>query len=284
MENAEERSKKVTNNLGRRTEMEPDTMGAGRWVLVTGASGGIGYELSRRFAHDRFNVVLIARDAARLSTVARELEDRYHTKTLVLPKDLSHPAAAGEIYKELQKRNLGIEVLVNNAGFGDLGPFADAEWEVQRQMLQVNVTTLVELTCLFLPEMIRRGSGRVLNIGSTGSFAPVPYMAVYGASKAFVLSFTEALSAELEGTGVTATALCPGVTATQFAKRAKTEHSLLVRLNQMTAGDVARTGYRALVKNKPRVVPGWFNKLIIGSLRLSPRSANLKMSKMLMRP
>jgi short-subunit dehydrogenase len=264
--------------------MEQDKAVVGRWALVTGSSGGIGYELSRQFAHDGFNVVLIARDAERLSKVARELENRYHTKTLVLPKDLSHPSAAGEIYGEMQKHNLTIEVLVNNAGFGDLGPLAETEWEVQRQMLQVNVMTLVELTRLFLPEMIRRKSGRILNIGSTGSFAPVPYMAVYGATKAFVLSFSEALSAELEGTGVTATALCPGVTATQFAKRAKTENSLLVRLNQMTAGDVARTGYHALMKNKTRVVPGWFNKIIIGSLRFSPRSANLKMSKMLMRP
>lgn len=264
--------------------MEQHKAVAGQWALVTGASGGIGYELSRQFAHHGFNVVLIARDAERLSKVARELENQYHTKTLVLPKDLSHPFAAGEIFGEIQRHNLGIDVLVNNAGFGDLGPLAGAEWEVQRQMLQVNVMTLVELTRLFLPEMIRRKSGRILNIGSTGSFAPVPYMSVYGATKAFVLSFSEALSAELEGTGVTVTALCPGVTATQFARRAKTENSLLVRLNQMTAGDVAKTGYRALMKCKPRVVPGWFNKLMIGSLRFSPRSATLKLSKMLMRP
>jgi len=257
---------------------------AGQWALVTGASGGIGYELSKQFALNGLNLILVSRNSERLTEVAFELEKHYHVEAMVVPKDLSYPAAAEEVHEEVQKRKLAVEVLVNNAGFGDLGPLAEAEWEVQRQMLQVNVTTLVELTRLFLPEMIRRKSGRILNIGSTGSFAPVPYMSVYGASKAFVLSFSEALSAELEGTGVSVTALCPGVTATQFARRAKTENSLLVRLNQMTAADVARTGYRALMKRKPHVIPGWLNKLMIGSLRFSPRSVNLKLSKMLMRP
>jgi hypothetical protein len=264
--------------------MKQGTEGAGRWALVTGASGGIGYELCRQFARHGFNVVLIARDAARLAEVARELEGHYQVKTLVLPKDLALPPTTGEIYREVKNSNLDIDILVNNAGFGDLAPLAEAELEVQRQMMQVNVTALVELTRLFLPEMIRRKSGGILNIGSTGSFAPVPYMAVYGATKAFVLSFSEALSAELAGTGVTATALCPGVTATRFARRARTENTLLVRLNQMTASDVARAGYHALMKGKASVVPGWFNKLMIGSLRFSPRSANLKLGKVLMRP
>lgn len=264
--------------------MKQDKEGTGRWALVTGASGGIGYELCRQFARNGFNAVLIARDAGRLSEVARELGDRYHVQTVILPKDLSDSAAAGDIYRAVNNRDLEIDVLVNNAGFGDLAPLAEAELEVQRQMVQVNVGTLVELTRLFLPGMIRRKSGRILNIGSTGSFAPVPYMAVYGATKAFVLSFSEALSAELEGTGVTVTALCPGVTATRFASRAGTENTLLVRLNRMTAGDVARAGYHALMKGKATLVPGWFNKLMIGSLRFSPRCANLKMGKVLMRP
>ncbi len=258
--------------------------GTRQWALVTGASSGIGYELSRRFARNGFNVILVARNAERLAEVAQELEKHHHLGTLVLPADLSHPAAAKEIFSNVQKRGISIDILVNNAGFGDLGRFDESEWEVQRQMLQVNVTTLAEMTRLFLPEMIQRKYGRILNVGSTGSFAPVPYMAVYGATKAFVLSFSEALSAELEGTGVTVTALCPGVTATQFARRAKTENSLLVRLNQMTARDVAKIGYHALMKFKLHVVPGWFNKLMIGSLRFSPRSANLKLSKLLMRP
>lgn len=264
--------------------MEQYKAAAGQWALVTGASGGIGYELCRQFARNGFNVILVARNAERLAEVAQELEKHHHVGTLVAPADLSHPAAAKEIFSNVQKRDISIDILVNNAGFGDLGRFDESEWEVQRQMLQVNVTTLAELTRLFLPEMIRRKYGRILNIGSTGSFAPVPYMAVYGATKAFVLSFSEALSAELEGTGVTVTALCPGVTATQFARRAKTEKTVLVRLNGMTAGDVARTGYQAAMKGKPRVVPGWFNKLLIGSLRFSHRNAVLKLSKLLVRP
>ncbi len=264
--------------------MKQDKAGAGQWALVTGASSGIGYELSRQFAQYGFNVILVARDAERLAEVAQDLEKHHHVETLVLPADLSHPVAAAEIFSNVRKRALPVGALVNNAGFGDLGRFAGAEWEVQRQMLQVNVTTLAELTRHFLPEMIRRGSGRILNVGSTGSFAPVPFMAVYGATKAFVLSFSEALSAELEGTGVTVTALCPGVTATQFARRAKTENTVLARLNQMTAGDVARTGYQAMMNGKPRVVPGWFNKLLIGSLRFSHRNAVMKLSKRLLRP
>lgn len=264
--------------------MKQDKAVAGQWALVTGASGGIGYELSRCFAQHGFNIILVARTAGRLAEVARELEDQYRIRSLVLTKDLSEPGAAGEIFSNVRMRDLSVDVLVNNAGFGDLNRFDQGEWEVQRQMLQVNVTSLTELTRLFLPEMIRRRSGRILNIGSTAAFAPVPYMAIYGATKAFVLSFTEALSAELEGTGVTVTALCPGVTATQFASRAKTEHARMVRLNQMTAADVARIGYHATMKGKPRVVPGWFNKLLTGSIRFSHPSAVVKISKLLLRP
>lgn len=257
---------------------------AGRWALVTGASSGIGHELSRQFARHGFNVILVARSAERLAEVAQELEKHHHVGTLVLPADLSHPAAAGEIFSNVRKWDIPVDALINNAGFGDLGRFGEAEWELQRQMLQVNVTTPVELTRLFLPEMIRRASGRILNVGSTGSFAPVPFMAVYGATKAFVLSFSEALSAELEGTGVTVTALCPGVTETQFARRARTENTVLVRLNRMTAAEVAAIGYHAMMRGRRRVVPGWFNKLLIGSLRFSHRDAVLKISKLLMRP
>jgi len=257
---------------------------AGRWALITGASGGIGYELCRLFALDGFNVVLVSRNAEQLANVARELEHLYSSKSFVLPKDMSDPAAAGEIHAEVRKQGISIDILVNNAGFGDLGSFAMEAWEVQRQMLQVNITGLVQLTRLFLPEMIKHRQGRILNISSTAAFSPVPYMAVYAAAKAFVLSFTQALSAELEGTGITATALCPGVTSTGFARRAKTEHTWLVRLNRMNAADVARIGYRALMKGRARVVPGWFNKLLTGSIRFSHPALLLKVSKILMRP
>lgn len=264
--------------------MKPDKTGVGRWALVTGASHGIGYEFCRHFADDGFGVVLVARSADRLSEVAQEIEKHHHVPTLALPADLSDASAAEEVYSNVRERNIAVDILVNNAGFGNLGHFAEAEWEVQRQMLQVNVAALVELTRLFLPEMLRRRSGRILNVGSTGSFAPVPYMAVYGATKAFVLSFSEALSAELEGTGVTVTALCPGVTATQFARRAGTENTRLARMNKMTAWDVSRVGYQAMMNSRPRVVPGLFNKLLIGSLRFSHRNAVMKLGKLLLHP
>jgi short-subunit dehydrogenase len=256
--------------------------GAVKTALVTGASGGIGYEFSRVLAQQGYNLVLVARGADRLAEVARELAAAYPIKAGVLALDLSQPEAASQLFAEVKRRGLLVDVLVNNAGFGDHGPYANSDWETQRQMIQVNITTLAELTRVFLAEMLQRKSGRILNVGSTGSFTPVPFMAVYAATKAFVLSFSEALSAELQGTGVTVTALCPGVTKTNFFQRAKSENMLLRKLNEMEARDVAQIGYRAMMKGKPRVVAGWFNKIMIASLRLAPRSAVLWVSKRLM--
>jgi uncharacterized protein len=258
--------------------------GPEKTALITGASSGIGYEFSRLLAQKGFNLVLVARSADRLAEIARELATAHPIKAEVVALDLSQPEAASQLFADLKRRGLAIDLLVNNAGFGELRPYADSDWENQRQMIQLNVVTLAQLTRLFLPEMIRRKSGKILNVGSTGSFAPVPNMAVYAASKAFVLSFSEALSAELQGTGVTVTALCPGVTKTNFFKRAKSEHTLLKRLNQMEACDVAQIGYRAMMQGKTRVVSGWFNRIMIASMRLAPRGAVLWVSKRVMRP
>ena len=247
--------------------MKQDIAGAGRWALVTGATHGIGYELCRRFADDGFGVVLVARSADRLSEVAQEIEKASPCPD---PRASGGPvrcgggrggvllcARAGYLGRCAgQQRWIRQPGPFRRGGMGDTAPDDAGQYGDPRR-----------LTRLFLPEMLRRGSGRILNVGSTGSFAPVPYMAVYGATKAFVLSFSEALSAELEGTGVTVTALCPGVTATQFARRAGTENTRLARMNKMAAGDVARAGYQAMMNSKPRVVPGLFNKLLIGSLR-----------------
>lgn len=253
-------------------------------VLITGASGGIGLELSRLFAQDGFALVLVARSGDRLSNLARELAAAHKIQAEPIALDLSLPEAPEVLFAEVARRKITVDILVNNAGFGDSAPFAAGDWEIQRQMLQVNILAVTRLTRLFLPGMVERNQGRILNLGSTASFTPVPGMAVYGATKAFVLSFSEALAAELQGTGVTVTALCPGVTETNFAARAKIGSTLLVRLNSMPAARVARIGHAALMRGRPRTVAGWLNRGMIAALRFASRGAALRIIKKLMRP
>jgi len=258
--------------------------GVGKTALITGASMGIGYEFSRFLAQQGYDLLLVARSAERLAEVARELTAAHSIKAEVVALDLSRPEAAAQLFAEVKSRGRTVDLLVNNAGFGDLSGYANCDWEIQRQMIQVNITTLAQLTRLFVAEMVARKSGRILNVASTGAFMPVPYMAIYAATKAFVLSFSEAIFAELQGTGVTVTALCPGVTKTKFFQRSKSEDMFLKKLNEMDARDVARIGYRALMKGRASVVSGWFNKVMIASLRLAPRTVVLWASKRLMQP
>lgn len=241
-------------------------------ALITGASSGIGRELAALLARDGYDVVLVARNELRLQALAEELRAAHGVHATPLPTDLVVPSAADEIAAELERRGLEIEVLVNCAGFNVYGAFATTDAERELQMLQVNVVTLTRLTKLLLPDMLRRGTGRILNIGSTGSFAPGPFDAVYCASKAFVLSFTEALAEELEGTGVTATALCPGPTATEFAERAGMSGTPLFQGRVASAAEVAAAGYRAMMRGRRVVVPGLGNMLLTFSVRLSPRT------------
>jgi len=258
--------------------------GTGKMALITGASSGIGQALAEEFARDGFDLALAARSRERLEEIAGSLRAKHGIQARVFVADLSLAEAADQLAAALQKSGLEIDVLVNNAGFGDNGLFAEGQWGTYQQMIQLNIASLVRLTHLLLPKMVGRRSGRVMNVGSTGSFVPVPYMAVYGATKAFVLSFTEALAAELRGTGVTVTALCPGATVTRFANRAKAEKTILFQNNTMTAEVVARMGYQALMRGKTRVVTGWFNKLMIGSLRLVTRDQALALSLKFMKP
>lgn len=241
-------------------------------ALITGASSGIGREFAGLLARDGYDVVLVARSELRLQALAEELRAAHAVQATVLPTDLAVPSAVDEIVAELERRGLEIEVLVNCAGFNVYGAFATTDAERELQMLQVNVVSLTRLTKLLLPGMLRRGTGRILNIGSTGSFAPGPFDAVYCASKAFVLSFTEALAEELEGTGVTATALCPGPTATEFAERAGMTGTPLFRGRVASASEVAAAGYRATMRGRRVVVPGLGNMLLTFSVRLSPRT------------
>ena len=200
----------------------------------------------------------------------------------MLPVDLANPHAPAQILDELAGAT--VDCLVNNAGFGLGGPFSQTSRAVELDMLQVNVTSLVELTKLFLPAMVARKTGRIMNVASTAAFQPGPLMAIYFASKAFVLSFSEAIAEELAGSGVTVTALCPGPTASDFQRRAGIENSKLVKnqsLGMMTAEEVARAGYRGMLAGKVIVIPGFLNKVGVQSLRLGPRSIVRKASKKL---
>jgi short-subunit dehydrogenase len=240
-------------------------------AVVTGASSGIGLELSRLLASDRHDLVIVAQHAERLAQAARELTTRFGVHVVEIATDLSDPAAPPDIERELNRLGLRPDVLVNNAGFGLRGSFAEIDLEEQLRMIRVNVSALTHLTGLLLPGMLERGRGRVLNVASTAAFQPGPLMAVYYATKAYVLSFSEALANETSGSGVTVTALCPGPTATAFQKRAGLEGTQLFRDGVMDAAIVARLGYEGMMRGARVVIPGWRNRLLAQLVRLAPR-------------
>lgn len=257
-------------------------MSASKTVLLTGASSGIGLELSRLFAQDNHDLVLVARNEEKLNGLAEELKQKYNVNVIVMPKDLSNPASPDEIFEELKARDIIVDILVNNAGFATSGVFHVAGEDEQMGILQVNVHALTKLTHLFLPTMVAQNSGKIMNIASIAAFLPGPKMAVYYASKAFVLSFSEALAEELSGTGVTVTAVCPGPTDTAFDKRAGLDDKPLFNSPAvMSAAKVAMIGYRALMNGKKVVVTGFRNKIQVFSLRFIPRSWAAKIAKRL---
>lgn len=242
-------------------------------ALITGASSGLGYEFARLFAQDRYNLVLVARSEPKLTQLADELKSKFGIAVKVIVKDLSDPASPEEIFAELQQDAIAVDFLVNNAGFATYGFFSEIDLTQELQMMQVNMVTLTHLTKLFLREMLKRKTGKILNIASTAAFQPGPLMAVYYATKAYVLSFSEALANELEGTGVTVTALCPGPTESGFQKRAAMEQSKLVKGRKIpAAASVAKAGYDALMHNQTVLVPGLANQLLTLSVRFLPRS------------
>src|SRR5574337_717426 len=239
-------------------------------ALITGASSGIGPEFAKLFARDGYDLVLVARRKARLEKLAEELAGKYSIRTVVIAQDLSQPAAPAAIFHELKEKGLAIDVLVNNAGTQVYGPFAATDLEKELRLIQVNLVSLTHLTKLAVAHMSKRG-GKILNVGSTGSFAPAPLNAVYCATKAYVLHFSEGIAKDLEGTGITVTTLCPGATHTEFAAKANIEHIRLFRSLVMKPEQAARTGYRALMKGKRVVIAGLPNKLLVFSLRFTPR-------------
>lgn len=239
----------------------------GAVALITGTSSGIGRELARLFAKDGYDLVLIARNRPKLENLASELCSENQVQVMTIIHDLADPYAARSISDHLANENIEIDMLVNNAGTQVYGEFADQNLEEQLTMVQVNATTLVHLTHLLLPGMIHRGRGRILNVGSTGSFAPGPLNAVYCATKAFVVSFSQAIGAELAGTGVTVTALCPGATDTAFITRHGMQNVRIFR-NTMSPVHVAQIGYRGMHHGRPLVVAGFSNLLQVLSFQL----------------
>jgi short-subunit dehydrogenase len=241
-------------------------------ALITGASVGIGYELAKVCAKNGHNVVLVARNQPQLERVAAEIESGGKVKARVLVKDLAQPDASREIFDELMNEGVQVEVLINNAGFGNHGKFAETELDADLRLLQVNIVALTALTKLFLREMLTRGRGRVLNVASTAAFLPGPFMATYYASKAYVLHFSEAVAREVAGRGVSVTALCPGPVNTEFQKRAGITGSRLFKDGAaMDPAKVALAGYRGMMHGRRVVIPGVTNNLMMESIRLVPR-------------
>lgn len=240
-------------------------------VFITGASSGIGEALAKIFAENHHDLILTARNEAALNRVAKELSDQYGVKTKVIAADLSHPNAIKQKLAPILAEER-VDICVNNAGFGLEGPFAKLDLEQQLGMVNVNVSAVTHITHLVLPQMLKRKSGKILNVSSTAAFQPGPYMAVYFATKAYIVSFSEAIAEEVRDSGVTVTTLCPGPTETAFTDRAGVgARNLFTKLHVMSAEEVARKGYEGLMNEKRLIVPGEINALGVMGSRYLPR-------------
>lgn len=241
-------------------------------ALITGASNGIGLEFSKLLAQAGHDLIVVARSGNKLRELKTELEDKYKIQVNVLEKDLSEANAAEWVFNETQKMNKAVDILINNAGFGDFGFFTKTDIKKEEQMITLNILTLTKLTKLYAQEMVKRQKGKILNVASTAAFQAGPLMAVYFATKAYVLSFTEALANEFKGTGVTITALCPGPTATGFMETAQVKDQKMFK-NSFTPGsmEVARFGLSSLHSGKTVAVHGFMNYLGTLAAQLFPR-------------
>ncbi|MFH1188500.1 MAG: SDR family oxidoreductase [bacterium] len=248
-------------------------------ALITGSSTGVGYELACRFAADGYDLVLVAHDEQKLTEVQKYFEKEFDISVKTIIKDLSCPESAKEIFTELQNESVGIDVLVNNAGIATYGFFFKTDFETERKMLQLNIGALTHLTKLFLPEMLARGDGKILNISSTAAFRPVPFIAVYYATKAYVLSFSEALAEELQGTGVSVTALCPGFTISDLEKEGEGEEVKIMQDAKLDVKTIAYIGYKGLMQGKRVVIPGFRAKVLAKLVRVTPREIARKIAK-----
>jgi short-subunit dehydrogenase len=255
----------------------------GRRALVTGASSGLGREFALQLAQAGSNLVLVARRRDRLERLAGEIRERHDVQVDVVDADLTHEQARERLHADLDVAGKDVDVLVNNAGFGIYGPFHETPWERLASMIELDVTALAHLTRLFLPGMIERGSGHVLQVASTASFQPSPLYGAYAAAKSFVLLLGEAIGHELGATGVSCTVLCPGQSPTEFHQVSGQELTLYQRLTMMPPARIVRCGLRAMVKRRSSVMPGLVNRFLAWSNRFVPRRLSAIVAHMLMR-
>ncbi|TVQ08656.1 MAG: SDR family oxidoreductase [Leptolyngbya sp. DLM2.Bin27] len=254
-------------------------------IIITGASSGIGYELAKVCAAKGHDLVLIARREDRLLSLKAELETARGVQVLTYRGDLTDADTRQQFFDWTQTQGIAPYALVNNAGFGDLTAFAEADWAKHNAMLQLNIVALTHLTRLYLPGLIAQGQGRILNVASLAAFLPGPYLAVYYATKAYVLSFTNAIASELQGTGVTATTLCPGPTESEFQERAAAKDAQLFAIENMpTSAEVAAYGYAAMEKGQGTAIHGTKNKLLSFSARRLPRHRLADIAKRMQQP
>ncbi len=249
-------------------------------ALITGASNGIGLELARIHASKGGNLVLVARNKAKLDELKTEFENQYKISVYIIGKDLSLANAAQEVYNETNQQNIQIDYLINNAGFGDFGMFAETDWNKELQMINLNITTLTQFTKLYLQDMVARKSGKIMNVASTAAFQSGPTMAVYYATKAYVLSFSEAIDNEVSDKGITVTSLCPGATESGFQAAAAMEESALVKGKKLpTSKEVAEYGYKAMLSGKTVAIHGLMNYIMANSVRFTPRALVVKITR-----
>lgn len=238
-------------------------------VLITGTTSGIGYSLSELFADKDYRVILVARNLNKLTEQQKKLQLK-NQEVHTIAYDLQEPGTAEKIYQEVLRNGWTVDVLINNAGFNEAGFFIDTQAVQENAMIDLHIRFVTDMMKLFIPDMVERGIGRIMNIGSTGSYIACPKDAVYAATKAYLLHLSRAVNSELKGTGVTITTLCPGSTSTEFAKKADIENTLLFKLFVMQPDKVAQAGYRAMGKGKAVVIPGLYNKLLVLSSRVLP--------------
>ena len=239
-------------------------------ALITGTTSGIGYALCEKFASEKSDIILVSRNIEQLTRQQEYLQRYFGVKTWAIQQDLALQDAAQNVYEKLCDLKLNVDYLVHNAGFNESGRFIETDIEKEKGMIQLHIVFVTELTKLILPDMVARKTGKILIIGSTGSYVPCAMDAVYAATKAYNLFFSKAIRAELKGTGVTVTTLCPGATDTNFAEKAGMKETLLFRLFVMKPKKVAHAGYKSMMKGKASHIPGLYNKLMVISSKIFP--------------